>query len=85
VKWLLKKNYIEDDPTLGSAPYEMNSIAITMEGRLAAESFEPVVDEDAVSAMNRGRLPKQDHRVEHAGRYWPALGEDKPGRRGSRG
>jgi predicted nucleotide-binding protein len=54
VNWLLKKNYIEDDPTLGSAPYEMNSIAITMEGRLAAESFEPVVDVDAVSAMNRG-------------------------------
>jgi predicted nucleotide-binding protein len=52
-KWLLEKAYIEDAQTLGSTPYEMNTLTTTLEGRLAAESIEPAVVMGSVPTLNR--------------------------------
>jgi predicted nucleotide-binding protein len=53
IKWQLSRKYIVDDDMVGSEPYETVTLSMTMEGRLAAESIVPVVEMDAVHALNR--------------------------------
>jgi predicted nucleotide-binding protein len=52
IKWLLKRGYIEDDETLGSAPYEMRSLLLTTDGRMAAEPLVSGIDMGAVRKVN---------------------------------
>jgi hypothetical protein len=50
IQLLLEDNYIEDDNTIGSHPYEMNTLTLTIKGRLKAEGAR---SQEKALALNR--------------------------------